>query len=137
MVHQKQVDSVDDVSRPVSSRPSLREALRRAERQIESEAFAESEAARVRELCFIIAEVYLMDRGGVIRISGEELDARLVQEVFEELRHEHVRMVLENFKNVTALVRYKKAYFRSALYHAVFELEAHYANLVSHDLWKG
>jgi hypothetical protein len=122
---------------PVSSRPSLREAVSRAEQQIERYAFAEHEQDRVRELCFIIAEVYMMNPEHVIRISGEDLDAALVKEVFGELRNEHVRLVLDNFKSVTDIVRYKKAYFRSALYHSVFELESHYANLVNHDLAKG
>lgn len=134
---QNKEDAYMRPSCPVTSRPSLREALSRAERQIEKHAFAECEQARVRELCFIIAEIYMMRPDCVIRISGEDLDARLVKEVFAELRHEHLRMVLDNFKGIKKVVRNKKAYFRTALYNSVFELEAHYANLVNHDLAKG
>lgn len=123
-----------DMSRP--SRPTLREALCRAECQIEAQAFEPFEAARVRELCFIIAEVYLLKPDSTVRIAGEALDAEVVQEVFRELCHEHVRMVLDNFKSVTAVIHNKKAYFRTALYNSVFEVEAHYANLVNHDFAK-
>lgn len=119
---------------PVTSRPTLGEAVARAERQIESRAFAPCEAARVREICFIIAEIYAMDPMQRVCVSGEMQDVRLMREVFGELRYEHVRMVLDNFANVTALVRNKKAYLRSALYHSVFEFESHYANLVNHAL---
>ena len=126
--------SLEKTSRP--SRPTLRKALDRAECQIESHAFEAAEKARVRELCFIIAEVYLLRPESTVRIAGEALDAEMVQDVFSELRHEHVRMVLDNFKSVTDVIRNKKAYFRTALYNSVFEVEAHYANLVSHDFAK-
>lgn len=127
----------ESVSRPVLSRPSLREAVSRAEEQIESFAFPEHDRARVRELCFIIAEVYLMAPDAPIRISGENLDGYLVRQVFEELRNEHVRLVLDNFRSVTDVIKYKKAYLRAALYHSVFELESHYANLVNHNMAGG
>ena len=118
-------------------RPTLGEAVSRAERQIEQFAFAAHEMARVREICFIMAEVTLLPKETPVRVAGETIDAGLVGEVFAELRHEHVRMVLDNFRGVTARVRNKKAYLRAALYQSVFEVEAHYANLVSHDAAEG
>ena len=120
----------DDRSGSRRVRPTLGEAVRRAEGQIESFAFAESERARVREICFILAA--LLPEEEMVRVAGETLEAGLVREVLALVRHEHVRMVLDNFKGVTARVRNKKAYLRSALYQSVFELEAHYANLVNH-----
>jgi hypothetical protein len=86
------------------------------------------------ELCLVMAEVYLMDSASRIRIGGEELDGHLVREVFGELSHEHVDLVMRNFKEVTATVKNKKAYLRASLYQSVFELESHYINRVSHDL---
>ena len=122
----------EDRDRSCHVRPTLGEAVRRAEGQIETFAFAAHERARVREICFILAEISLLPSGETVRVAGETLEAGLVQEVLALVRHEHVRMVLDNFKGVTARVRNKKAYLRSALYQSVFELEAHYANLVNH-----
>lgn len=121
-------------SRPVPSRMSLREALERAREQIEIEAFEPFDLRFAEELCLVMAEVYLMDSASRIRIGGEELDGHLVREVFGELSHEHVDLVMRNFKEVTATVKNKKAYLRASLYQSVFELESHYINRVSHDL---
>jgi hypothetical protein len=87
----------------------------------------------LRELCYIIAEVYIIDPDSKIKISDEVLDAYLVQEIFRELTLEHLRLVHDNFRDLTQLVKNKRAYLRSALYNSVFEIEAHYLNLVNHD----
>lgn len=118
---------------PVLSRPSFREAIARAEDQIELGAIDHFQN-EARELCMIMAEVWMMNPADKLRISGEMLDVYLVQEVLREVSCEHVRLVLSNFHNVTYLVQNKKAYLRAALYNSVFEMEAHYANRVARDL---
>lgn len=120
-----------------SLRPSFREAISRAERQVERDAIVSDRVASpelVREICMIIAEVYMMDPSGPIRISGEWLDGHVVQEVFGELTREHVITVLWEFYRLTDEVRNKKAYLRTALYNSVFSIEAHYKNKINHDL---
>ena len=119
---------------PVLSRMTLGEAVATAREQIEMEAFLPSERNFAEELCLVMAEVYLMDPTSPIRIGGEVLDGYLVGEVFGQIRHEHVDLVMRNFKEVTATVKNKKAYLRASLYQSVFELESHYINRVSHDL---
>ena len=121
-------------SRPVSSRMTLGEALERAREQIEIEAFSLGERNFAEELAMIMAEVYLMDPASRIRVGGENLDGHLVREVFGALSHEHVALVMHNFRSLTATVKNKKAYLRTSLYQSVFEWEAHYINRVNHDL---
>lgn len=121
----------------VPSRPSFREAFRRAAQQIELECCDVTEKDAIRELCYIIAEAYAIEPASKIRISGETLDAYLVQEVFRELTLEHLRLVRSNFEQRTCLIKNKRAYLRAALYNSVFELEAHYTNLCAYNSDKG
>ena len=121
--------------RPV--RLSFREAFSRAAQQAELECAESSNMDFMRELCYIIAEVYILDPDSKIKISDEILDAYLVQEIFRELTHRHLRLVADNFKEQTRLIKNKRAYLRAALYNSVFEFEAHYTNVVAHDLGNG
>ena len=121
-------------------RPSFREAISRAERQVGYAAICHdspSDGTLAHELCAIIAEVYMMNPAGPIRISGEWLDGYVVQQVFAELTYEHVSAVIEEFTRLTIDVRNKKAYLRTSLYNSVFTLNAHYTNRVNYDLSRG
>lgn len=120
-----------------SLRPSFREAICRAERQVERDAILQDRAADqglLREVCMIMAEVYMMDSDKPIRISGEWLDGYVVQQIFSELTRDHVVMVIEEFCRLCCDVRNKKMYLRTALYNSVFSIEAHYRNRVRYDL---
>ena len=77
------------------------------------------------ELCKIAAEVIAMQDDTQIRISGETVDARLVKEVFAELRTEHVAWVIESIRIRGAGNAQRKFYVRSMLYNAVFEMETY------------
>lgn len=124
------------ISQGLSSRQSFSEAIKRAEQQIDISSIENANKNCVRELCYIIAEIYLMNPESRIKISGELLDVYLVQQVFGEITCDHVRLVIDNFNKNTNLVKNKKAYLRAALYNSVFEFEFHYKNLVNHDLPK-
>ena len=125
----KEQNNVHDEECP--SRPSFREAYRRAAEQAELSCADEGERAFLRELCYIIAEVYIMRPDAKVYIAGEVSDAYLVQEIFGELTIEHLRMVHEGLKRQIAPVKNKRAYLRASLYNSVFELEAHYENVAS------
>ena len=123
-----------------SLRPSFREAISRAERQVEYDIILQGKLIApglAKEVCMIIAEVYMMDPEKPIRISGEWLDGHVVQQVFEELTSEHVIAVIDEFCRLTIDVKNKKAYLRTSLYNSVFTLDAHYTNRVNYDLAKG
>ena len=123
-----------------SLRPSFRSAISRAEEQVRRDDILHDRAVEpglLREICMIIAEVYMMDAAGPIRISGEWLDGHVVQQVFSELQRDHVVMVADEFCRLTSDIRNKKAYLRTALYNSVFTIEAHYKNRVNYDMAKG
>ena len=76
------------------------------------------------ELCLVMAEVFALDPGSAIKVNGSCISARLAQEVFSKLRNSHLLLVFENFHGVSARIHNKKAYLRTSLYNAVFELES-------------
>ena len=100
--------------------------------QVEYHCFADLRFKRIdqlyKELCLIIAEVMLLKPDSVIKVNGEYFFAQLIQDVFSQIRNQHVQLVFDNFQNVSARVLNKKAYLRTALYNAVFECEAHFIN---------
>lgn len=120
---------VHDRSSPV--RPSFREAFRRAAEQTELRNVDEGEREALRELCYVIAEIYVIAQGAMVKIGDDMLDGELVRAVFEKLTIEHLRLVRSNFLKQTCLIPKKRAYLRTALYNSVFELEAHYDNVAS------
>lgn len=69
-----------------------------------------------------------------VKVAGEQIDGYIIKQVFAELKEEHVKLVIDNYRKIDYIVNYKKSYIRTALYNSVFEIEAHYTNLVRHDL---
>ena len=124
-----------DVKNP-SIRPSFREAICRAEGQVGYRKMLQRsdklghrfDMEIIHEMCAIMAEVYMMDPWRQLRISGEWLDVYMVQQVFSEIREEHVCQVLEDYNKVSAEIKNKKAYLRAMLYNVVFCLEASVRN---------
>jgi hypothetical protein len=97
-------------------------------RQVEYHCFVDLRFNRIdplyKELCLIIAEAFLLRLDSTVRINGSLIHAQLLKEVYSKLTHEHLRLVFDNFHNVVVRVYNKKAYLRTALYNAVFELES-------------
>lgn len=128
----------------VPSRPSLFRTLEEVKEQVDYEDFGEKMASGkfyidglYREVCLIIAEMYVKPPESIVRIRGSEIEACIVQEVYRELRHEHIEHVVDRFKEQTGLVYKKTPYLQTALYNVLFEYEAHFTNLVKHDLYGG
>lgn len=117
----------------LSVRLSFQAVLEDVKRQVEYDRF-EDGCGQVEGICKIIAEVLKLNPEGEMKIEEERVPVSMVQEVFRELQFEHVQFTLKKYKSVTKLIRNKKAYIRTALYNSYFELEAHYTNLVNHDL---
>lgn len=111
------------------SRLSFREAMEMARAQAEyPECYTAQEARQVAEIIPIIAEVYLLAPDKPIRVSGEWLDGYTVQEIFRQIRREHLIMVYDEFSRIRASVANVKAYLRTMLYNSVFTMEAQYTN---------
>ena len=100
--------------------------------QVEYHCFADLRFKRIdplyKELCLIIAEVFVMEQESVIKINSCDTSVRLVQEIYSQINNGHMSLVFSNFNNVSKRIFNKKAYLRTALYNAVFEFEAYYAN---------
>jgi hypothetical protein len=117
--------------------PSIFQMTEQVMRQVEYHCFASSRLKWVdpfyKELCLVIAEVLVLDPNTIISINGSKINVFLVQEVYGQLRNEHLRLVCENFKNVKNRILNKKAYVRTALYNTFFEIESHYINDIHCD----
>ena len=111
---------------------SILKMLEQVMLQVEYNCFADRHLNCVnplyKELCLIIAEVFVLDQNSVIKINGSNIPAHLAKEVFSQIRYEHVCLVFDNYRNVKERIFNKRAYIRTALYNAVFEIESHYAN---------
>ena len=121
--------------RPVSQ--SIFKKLEDVKKQVEFEAFGKLINGRVHidplymELCLIIAEIHLINPAALIKVNGAEMEVGIVQEVYKQLKNDHIRLVFDNVQELSAKIFNKKAYLRTALYNAIFEIETHYTNLVA------
>lgn len=110
---------------------SIFEELERVQEQVEYECFEGDVFATTsiyREICLIIAEVNILPANANIRIAKEEMPVSLVQEVYGSLKNEHITSVVDKYKKITYPIFNKKAYLRTALYNAAFELDADAVN---------
>jgi hypothetical protein len=122
------VDGIFQHNNSTESRQPLFEMLDKVMRQVDYHCFADLKLNRIdplyKELCLIISEAFLLKARSTVKINGSLVYAQLLKEVYSKLNNEHLRSVFDNFHNVTAHVYNKKAYLRTALYNAVFELES-------------
>lgn len=114
---------------------SILEMLEQVMKQVEYHCFAGLRIKWIdplyKELCLVIAEVLVLNPDSTVKINGSNMSTHLVQEVYSQLHNGHVRLVFENFSNVSAHVYNKKGYLRTALYNAFFEIESHYVNEIN------
>ena len=117
--------------------PSFSDTLRQVMAQVEFHCFADLRNGYIhpmyKELCLIISEVFLLEDNFYIKINGSDLPIRLVQDVYRQLRNDHIRFVFSNFHDVSSRVHNKKAYLRTSLYNAFFEIESHLVNAINDD----
>jgi hypothetical protein len=147
----KKSNSLCDDVRP-SVRPSIFTELARVKAQVEFECFGKWEkkangeyrtdrnGERVvvtdpifEEVCLIIAEVNLINPDSPIKVSGSEMSAFIVQEVYGRLTNDHIKAVIHNFQQIFTPIYNKKAYLRTALYNSVFENSIGVANDLAQD----
>lgn len=112
--------------------PSLFYMLEKVMRQVEYQCLIDLQSNRIdplyKELCLIISETLLLKSNDFIKVNGSIVRANLIKEVFSKLQNNHLRLVFDNFHSVSGRVYNKKAYLRTALYNAVFELESSCVN---------
>lgn len=91
-----------------------------------------SDMGMVHTAVDIITDVAFTEQE-TIRVKGETKQVAVVRSLFKKLTDEHIVHAIEQFKNQSQKVTDKTAYFRSCLYTAVMEYDAHYINLVNHN----
>lgn len=111
-----------------SVRPSFRGMFEKVKEKAEVECFDRESTPQATELCLIITEVLMLNPENEIRIGGVMLSVGMVQEVYGQIGHEHIDLVVGNFNKVSYEVKNKKSYLRTALYNSVFEIESHWTN---------
>ena len=68
-----------------------------------------------------------------IRISGEWLDVRIVQEVFRSVDRDAAEIAVMSYTRQTERIKNPKAYLRTVIYNAVFSANAAIDNAVRSD----
>ena len=87
-----------------------------------------------RELVRIAADVYTHRPEAPIAVGGEMVTYKYLQEIFRSLTGEHIEYVLDKLEEYEQEIRYKKAFLRTALANAVFEMNVGLTNKVRADM---
>ncbi len=111
----------------------FKEALNTAMAQIDLQEFDRCDRALAYELIMIIAEIYSLYPLSSVKINGEKLTAETVSEVYSQLNSDHLKFCIGKFCEVKYEIKYRKSYFRTALYNSAFETESYYENAVRKD----
>ena len=111
----------------------FKEALNTAMAQIDLQEFDRADRALAYELIMIIAEMYSLYPLAPVKINSERLTAETVGEVYSRLTSDHLKFCIGKFREVKYEIKYRKSYFRTALYNSAFETESYYENAVRKD----
>ena len=84
----------------------------------------------------LIVEVMCSNRK-MIRIASDDKPVEIVRSTFMKLDSEHIRYVMDRFKENTTEVRNIKQYLLASIYNAPYTIDAHYDAQVRHDMASG
>jgi len=84
----------------------------------------------------LIVEVMCSNRKQ-IRIASDDKPVEIVRSTFMKLDSEHIRFVVDRFKENTTEVRNIKQYLLASIYNAPYTIDAHYDAQVRHDMASG
>ena len=84
----------------------------------------------------LIVEVMCSNRKQ-IRIASDDKPVEIVRSTFMKLDSEHIRFVMDRFKENTTEVRNIKQYLLASIYNAPYTIDAHYDAQVRHDMATG
>ena len=84
----------------------------------------------------LIVEVMCSNRKQ-IRIASDDKPVEIVRSTFMKLDSEHIRFVIDRFKENTTEVRNIKQYLLASIYNAPYTIDAHYDAQVRHDMASG
>ena len=72
-----------------------------------------------------------------IRIASDDKPIEIVKSTFMKLNSEHIRFVVDRFKENTTEIRNIKQYLLASIYNAPYTIDAHYDAQVRHDMATG
>lgn len=72
-----------------------------------------------------------------IRIASDDKPVEIVRSTFMKLNSEHIRFVMDRFKENTTEIRNIKQYLLASIYNAPYTIDAHYDAQVRHDMASG
>ena len=72
-----------------------------------------------------------------IRIAGDDKPVEIVRSRFMKLNSEHIRFVMDCFKENTTKIRNIKQYLLAAIYNSILTIDGYFDALVRHDLSEG
>lgn len=113
---------------------SFRQALAIAREQIDIEHYSFFDGPQAEEIALIIAEMYRLPPDCTVQIDGNKLPVEIVREIFRKLTFDHVSAVIDRYREIRYEIQHPKTYLRTALYNAVFEIEARTVNDVRSTL---
>lgn len=122
---------VKESLRQFLSGQSFYDTLEYVREAIEIECFDESDKRFAESIAYIIAEVLTLPEDAPVKISGHNLSAKTVAQIFLGVTHEHIAGVIARFRTVNYEVKHLKTYLRTALYNSFFEYEAEVENFAN------
>ena len=72
-----------------------------------------------------------------IRIAGDDKPVEIVRSRFMKLNSEHIKFVMDCFKENTTKIRNIKQYLLAAIYNSILTIDGYFDALVRHDLSEG
>lgn len=126
MNNNKERNKTDRPTDTGGRRLTFREAVTLAEDQIALHEYPRRHIlwGVLHDLCRVMAEIYMMSPTATVRVAGEQLEARLVADVYREVTPEMAETLAAELQGRLAGVTNMRAYLRSALYIKAFEYEA-------------
>ena len=104
-----------------------------AAEQIDLDLFDPEYKPIAEAIALMIAEINSLPETATARIGGGYVPVPVVREIFASLHHDHVLNVIRKYSALRYTVTRPKTYIRTALYNAVFELDAAAANAYGKD----
>lgn len=113
-------------------RQSIREIAEALECSFEIESLS-GDQKLYKEICRIIADVFIIHPDCMMRVASAPRSARNVQEMYSLLTGAHIEMVAEKFAACDYEIKNRVMWMRTALYNAPMEFDSYYTNQVNTD----
>jgi len=91
----------------------------------------------ILELILRLVVEVMCSKRSMLRIASDDKPIEIVRSCFMKLDCEHIKYVMDRFKENTTAIRNIKQYLLASIYNAPLTIDAHYDALVRHDMYSG